>query len=200
MFIQARQIFVLAPVLTLVSLISLPSIVSGSSETVEGSVNISMLFDDLGDPPRWKEWVIDQAFDELRERHPNLDISLDFKPVPYQNLRSQFLEFSANESNIDIIDIDPTWLGEFVEKGLLTDLTNLSQNWEGSDDLYQEFFDAGVYGGGLYGVYIISDIRALWYWKDMLKEAGVDPESLKTWDGYVASSEATKFKTSTRRD
>ena len=80
-----------------------------------------MLFDDLGNPPRWKEWVIDQAFDELRERHPNLDISLDFKPVPYQNLSSQFLEFSANESNIDIIDIDPTWLGEFVEKGLLTE-------------------------------------------------------------------------------
>ncbi len=194
MFIQARQIFVLAPVLTLVSLISLPSIVSGSSETVEGSVNISMLFDDLGDPPRWKEWVIDQAFDELRERHPNLDISLDFKPVPYQNLSSQFLEFSANESNIDIIDIDPTWLGEFVEKGLLTDLTNQSQNWEGSDDLYQEFFDAGVYGGKLYGVYIISDIRALWYWKDMLKEAGVDPESLKTWDGYVAAAKQLNLK------
>jgi multiple sugar transport system substrate-binding protein len=194
MFIQARQIFVLAPVLTLVSLISLPSIVSGSSETVEGGVNISMLFDDLGDPPRWKDWVIDQAFNELRERHPNLDISLDFKPVPYQNLSSQFLEFSANESNIDIIDIDPTWLGEFVEKGLLTDLTNLSQNWEGSDDLYQEFFDAGVYGGKLYGVYIISDIRALWYWKDMLKEAGVDPESLKTWDGYVAAAKQLNLK------
>jgi multiple sugar transport system substrate-binding protein len=28
----------------------------------------------------------------------------------------------------------------------------------------------------------------MWYWKDMLQEAGVDPESLKTWDGYISAA------------
>jgi multiple sugar transport system substrate-binding protein len=32
----------------------------------------------------------------------------------------------------------------------------------------------------------------MWYWKDMLQEAGVDPESLKTWDGYISA--AVKLK------
>ena len=29
----------------------------------------------------------------------------------------------------------------------------------------------------------------MWYWKDLLAEAGVDPNSLKTWDGYIASAQ-----------
>jgi multiple sugar transport system substrate-binding protein len=28
----------------------------------------------------------------------------------------------------------------------------------------------------------------MWYWKDMLQEAGVDPESLKTWDVYISAA------------
>jgi multiple sugar transport system substrate-binding protein len=28
----------------------------------------------------------------------------------------------------------------------------------------------------------------MWYWKDTLQEAGVDPESLKTWDGYISTA------------
>jgi multiple sugar transport system substrate-binding protein len=28
----------------------------------------------------------------------------------------------------------------------------------------------------------------MWYWKDLLTEADVDPDSLKTWDGYIASA------------
>jgi multiple sugar transport system substrate-binding protein len=28
----------------------------------------------------------------------------------------------------------------------------------------------------------------MWYWKDLLQEAGVEPELLKTWDGYIASA------------
>ena len=27
-----------------------------------------------------------------------------------------------------------------------------------------------------------------WYWKNVLKEAGVEPDSLKTWNGYIASA------------
>ena len=28
----------------------------------------------------------------------------------------------------------------------------------------------------------------MWYWKDLLNKAGVDPNSLQTWDGYIASA------------
>jgi multiple sugar transport system substrate-binding protein len=28
----------------------------------------------------------------------------------------------------------------------------------------------------------------MWYWKDLLSKAGVNPDSLKTWDGYIAAA------------
>ncbi|MFL6434529.1 MAG: extracellular solute-binding protein, partial [Nitrososphaeraceae archaeon] len=37
-------------------------------------------------------------------------------------------------------------------------------------------------------LYAIADIRAMWYWKDLLSRAQVDENSLKTWDGYISAA------------
>jgi multiple sugar transport system substrate-binding protein len=66
----------------------------------------------------------------MRVKHPDLDIQLDYRPLPYQSVHSAFLRLIANKTSLDIIDIDPSWLGEFAQKGFLTDLTNFSQNWD----------------------------------------------------------------------
>lgn len=41
----------------------------------------------------------------------------------------------------------------------------------------------------VYGIWTMADVRGMWYWKDMLTQANVDPNSLRTWDGYVSSAE-----------
>ena len=40
----------------------------------------------------------------------------------------------------------------------------------------------------MYGIWTWTDIRGIWYWKDLLDKAGVNPDSLKTWDGYIAAA------------
>jgi multiple sugar transport system substrate-binding protein len=45
-----------------------------------------------------------------------------------------------------------------------------------------------VYNDKIYGIWAWTDVRGIWYWKDMLSKAGVDPNSLKTWDGYIESA------------
>jgi multiple sugar transport system substrate-binding protein len=117
-----------------------------------------------------------------------LDIQLDYRPLPYQNVHSTFLQLLANKTNLDIIDIDPSWLGEFAQNGLLTDITNLARSWGQLDDLYQVFLPPATYNHRLYALYVIADIRAMWYWKDLLNRAGVDANSLKTWDGYISAA------------
>ncbi|MFL6366892.1 MAG: extracellular solute-binding protein [Nitrososphaeraceae archaeon] len=117
-----------------------------------------------------------------------MDIQLDYRPLPYQNVHSAFLQLLANKTNLDIIDIDPSWLGEFAQNGLLTDITNLARSWGQLDDLYQVFLPPATYNHRLYALYVIADIRAMWYWKDLLNRAGVDAYSLKTWDGYISAA------------
>lgn len=46
----------------------------------------------------------------------------------------------------------------------------------------------GSYNDTIYGIWTVADARGIWYWKDFLQQAGVDPNSLRTWDGYVEAA------------
>lgn len=151
-------------------------------------VTLVAVVDDQGDPPRWMDWLLRPAMEELKNRHPDLNITLDYRPIPYQNLHQEFSNAMANQSAVDIMTVDHVWLGEYVEKGYLTDLTEYAQQWGREDEWYSANWAGGIYNGNVYGIWTIADVRAMWYWKDMLAQANVDPNSLKTWDGYLSSA------------
>ena len=155
------------------------------SQDQKKKVTITAILDDQGDPPRLLKWLFQPAIKELETRHQDLQIKLDYRPVPYLNLHEQILKSMANQTPVDILTVDYIWLGEFAEKGFLTDLTNYTKKWGRSSDWYQGNWDGGVYKDGVYGIWTVVDVRGLWYWKDMLNRAGVDPNSIRTWNGYI---------------
>jgi multiple sugar transport system substrate-binding protein len=94
----------------------------------------------------------------------------------------------SNQTKVDLISLDQIWLGEFADKGLITDITERVKNWGRNSDFYESNTDGNIYNNRIYGIWAWTDVRGIWYWKDMLSQAGVDPTSLKTWDGYIASA------------
>ena len=155
------------------------------SQDQKKKVTITAILDDQGDPPRLLKWLFQPAIKELETRHQDLEIKLDYRPVPYLNLHEQILKSMANQTPVDLLTVDYIWLGEFAEKGFLTDLTNYTEKWGRSSDWYQGNWDGGVYKDKIYGIWTVVDVRGLWYWKDMLNRAGVDPNSIRTWNGYI---------------
>ncbi|HYO06630.1 MAG TPA: extracellular solute-binding protein [Phototrophicaceae bacterium] len=151
-------------------------------------VTITAVLDDQGDPPRLLKSLFEPALQELQSRHPNLDIKLDYNPLPYLELHNQFLESMSNKTSIDIMTVDQIWLGEFVQKGFLTDLTDYTPSWGRQDEWYEENWDGGVFNDRVYGIWTVADVRGMWYWKDLLEEAKVDPNSLETWQGYLEAA------------
>ena len=145
------------------------------------------ILEDQGDPRRWNA-LFQPALQELRARHPEKEILLNTTMLPYSQARSHMLGALSAKTPVDLISLDQIWLGEFAQKGLLTDLTNYTKNWGRENDWYEENWDGGIHGGKVYGIWSWTDIRGIWYWKDLLSEAGVDPNSLKTWDGYIAAA------------
>ena len=137
---------------------------------------------------RWEKSLIPMAVQNLTAKHPELDIQVNYTVMPYNDAREQMLKALGNHSNLDLISVDQIWLGEFADKGYLTDLSNYSKTWGRLDDWYESNLDGAVYNDKVYGIWAWTDVRSIWYWKDLLKEAGVDPESLKTWNGYIAST------------
>ena len=154
-------------------------------------VTISVMLEDQEDPQSWNA-LLQSALQELRVKHPDLEILLNVTKLPYSQARPHMLAALEAKTTVDLISLDQIWLGEFAQKGLLTDLTNYTKNWGRQNDWYQQNWDGGIYSGKVYGIWAWTDIRGIWYWKDLLGKAGVDPNSLKTWDGYIGSCKKTK--------
>ena len=76
----------------------------------------------------------------------------------------------ANGTPIDIISLDQIWLGEFANESYITDLTNRADSWGGLSDWYQQTYDDNLYNGKIYGIRAWTDIRSIWYWKDLLNQ------------------------------
>jgi multiple sugar transport system substrate-binding protein len=161
---------------------------SPASTAMQRQLTLVAVVDDQGDPPRLLDWLFQPAIEELKRRHPDLNITLDYRPIPYQNLHEQLSNAMTNQTGIDIVTVDYIWLGEFVEKGYLTDLTENVQEWGRQEEWYSSNWAGGVYNNQVYGIWTMADVRGIWYWKDMLAQAGVDPNSLRTWDGYISAA------------
>lgn len=136
---------------------------------------------------RWDE-LLGKALVKLRERHPNMTINIDSRVLPYADTRKQLLIAMAAKTPIDLVSVDQIWLGEFVEGGFLSNLTKQAQLWNRSSDWYKTNWDGGKYNG-VYGIWAWTDVRGMWYWKDLLNQTGVNPNSLKTWNGYISAAE-----------
>jgi multiple sugar transport system substrate-binding protein len=163
------------------------SLAASPSLSQKKQVTLTAMLEDQGDPARWKS-LLEPAMQELKARHLDMNIELNYITYPYDQARTHMLGVLTNQTPIDLISVDQIWLGEFAQKGLLTDLTNYVMKWGRIADWYPDNFAGGVYKGKVYGIWAWTDVRGIWYWKDLLNKAGVDPNSLKTWDGYIASA------------
>jgi multiple sugar transport system substrate-binding protein len=157
------------------------------SSAQKEKVTLTAILDNLGDEERW-DILIQNATQKLRERHPDLDIDMKYKQFVYPNERTEFLRAMTNQTPVDLMSADQIWLGEFAGKGFLTDLTNYTKQWGRSTEWYEVNWDGGAYNDKIYGIWVWTDVRGLYYWKDLLDQAGVDPNTLSTWDGYIAAA------------
>jgi multiple sugar transport system substrate-binding protein len=172
-----------------------------STSTLLDKTNVTLtgIFGGLEDSPgRWK-WnlLLQPALDELNRRHPDMNIQIKYDSSRFYNETKNMIidKISTNDSSnnpVDIVFLDQIWLGELAGKGLLKNLTADFEQWGRMDDLYEANLDGNVYNNAIYALWLWTDVRGVWYWKDMLQEAGIDPESLKTWDGYISA--AVKLK------
>jgi multiple sugar transport system substrate-binding protein len=170
--------------------------VKGSTDEVQGNIlaspqskeNITMTVLFAG-PNETGKSLVDSAANKLRSVHPDLGINIKYIELPvYNTTRYQISNVITNGTAVDIVTLDQIWLGEFAQKGLLTDLTNYTKNWANLSDLYQSNLDGMIYNDSIYGIWAWTDIRGIWYWKDLLNKAGVNPNSLETWNGYIAAA------------
>jgi multiple sugar transport system substrate-binding protein len=161
-----------------------------STSTLADKTNVTLrgLFNTADPGARNWDQLLQPGLDELNRRHPDMNIELEYTEFTYDETRNQILNRLSNGESVDIISLDQIWLGEFAGQGMLRNLTEEFEQWGRIGDLYEANLDGCVYNNTIYALWLWTDVRGMWYWKDMLQEAGIDPESLKTWDGYISAA------------
>ena len=54
---------------------------------------------------RW-DILFEKALDKLRQNHPELDIQIDYRVLPYDATRTQILTSMAGQTPLDLISVD----------------------------------------------------------------------------------------------
>ncbi len=168
---------------------SIQGVDDSSLQSKKQNITLTALLEDQGTmrdsiTARWNS-LLEPAVQKLMERHPDLNIEINYTTSPYNVTRLKILSALEANAPVDLITVDQIWLGEFAGKGLLSDLSNFTETWGRQSDWYQGNWDGGVYQDKVFGIWAWTDVRGIWYWKDMLEESGVEPQSLMTWEGYI---------------
>ena len=136
---------------------------------------------------RW-DFLLPLAEKEFEKENPGIDLVLDYEVLPYNEMRMKLITMLTAKTPNDLISVTGTWYPEFIEGGFLRDISEDIEAWGRIDEFYEFARKMTLYKGRYYGLQAWSDCRLMWYWKDMLAEAGVKPEDLMTWGTYIQAA------------
>lgn len=105
-----------------------------------------------------------------------LGVKLERESVPGDTLISKVLQQASSKTLPDVLMLDNPEIQQIAATGALAPLGDYGLKAEG---VAQGVVDAATYQGELYGLQPVTNTIAIFYNKDLLKKAGVEPPT--TW-------------------
>ena len=88
--------------LLLIIVISAPNFTTLSAQK---QIVLSGILEDQGDPERWKSLIL-PAIKELKHRHQDLDIQMNYTTYPYNEMRDRLISAAKNHTVVDLVSLD----------------------------------------------------------------------------------------------
>ncbi len=124
--------------------------------------------------------AIHQLVDEFNEQHPTIYVDLLDMPQMEQKV------FTATAGGVppDLALFDRFRIAAYAERNAFLDLTGrAARSSIRQEDFFDTCWDECVYRDGLYGIPYNTDVRVLFWNKQIFREAGLDPERPpRTWE------------------
>jgi len=130
-----------------------------------------------------REVALRGMIESFEKANPGIKVKVE--PQVFSELMAKFLAAHNTGGAPDIIWTNTENMGAFVKSGAAADLGPLFlSKWskeEDADFFVRAGWDAGMKDGKRYAVPLFHATTSLFYRKDLLQQAGIDPASLKTW-------------------
>jgi multiple sugar transport system substrate-binding protein len=128
----------------------------------------------------------------LTECGKQAGVSIEREAVPSEQMIPQVLQQASAGSLPDLMLLDNLYVQQIAETGALTSFDTFG--FKGEEEFYPGVISAGTYKGKLYGLPSGVDTLALYYNKEMFKDAGISPP--KDWSELTeAATELTQGST-----
>ncbi len=138
---------------------------------------------------------LQQQAERFNAEHPEVKLTLEATTIDYTDMHDKLLiALQSGTGAPDLVDIEIAKFGTFLRGDIqLHDLTPLVENTK--KDVVQERLAPYQLGGKQYGVDYHMGALVMYYNKELLDKAGVDVDSIKTWDDYIEAGKQVKEKT-----
>jgi lactose/L-arabinose transport system substrate-binding protein len=131
-----------------------------------------------------------QAADEaFQEAYPNIKLEYVKRP-PADTYQQYQLSASAGSGGPDVALIEDSHLAQFADLGVLLDVTEQVTPY--IDKMNDYKWHQATVEDRIYAMPWDSGPCAVFYRRDVFEKAGVDPESLATWDDYYEAAKTIK--------
>ena len=141
------------------------------------------------DSAPWKQLYLDVVAD-WNDANPDAQVNLEF--MEDESFKQKLPTLLQSDAAPDLFF---SWSGgvfyEQADQGFLRPLPDETvAAWQ--SELSAGGLAALSYQGKFYGAPEASQNVAIWYNRDLAKEVGVDPETIETWDDFLAQVQAAK--------
>ena len=141
-----------------------------------------------------REWVryLLQAESRYNERNERRPVRLEVEVVGRPRLRERIISAVAAGEAPDIVLIDLVWMAELAALHFFLPLDELDPGWTSSytADLLPGVREGLLVDGHIYGVQADLSVTVLWYRKDILQAAGLEPPH--TWEELLTQATAIR--------
>ena len=139
-------------------------------------------------PNKW----IENTVKEYEDKYPDRKVNLQFVGGTDADYYTKLLLLLKSDDSLDIIFEDSFLLKNMVDADLLAPLDAITE-WKEWKNFYPAFRESATINGKLYGVPISTDVRGLFYNKNIFKKAGIEvPWQPKNWQDIIDTAEKIK--------
>jgi len=145
------------------------------------------MLDPNGKDPR--EIALKKIIGQFEAANPGVTITVE--PQIWDQMTTKFLAANQAGTAPDITWVNVPTLPQVVKAGALANLDDyFMKNWTARDvaDLDDVFWQFSFQGNGHYGIAHSRAYAGLIYRIDLLQQAGINPDQLRSWPGLIAAA------------
>ena len=150
----------------------------GGNQSNQSNGKVTLTWWDYYQPDTANGTAMKAELKRYMKSHPNVTVKR--RSIPFANLKQQLLQGASAGELPDIAVIDNPDVQSFAELGAITDVTDRVKKWGQADSYFDGPWKSTMYKSKNYGIPDNSNCLTLWYNKDLLKKAGLQPPT--NWD------------------